>query len=88
MNKLKQVFLPATIVMVGIGTAFATNVARQTQSTVNGYYFDSVSDKCVNTEIECSTIPGNTCMWTDANDDEHNLRLFNGTSCPIQLSKP
>lgn len=87
MNKLKQVFLPAIVVVVGIGSAFATNIAKQSQ-TVDGYYFDSASEECVDVGIQCSLIPGDTCMWTDANNEQHNLRLLNGTSCPVQLSKP
>lgn len=88
MKKLKKFFLPAIIVMAGIGAAFATNIAKNSQSTVEGYYFDNTSGQCVNMQIECSPVQGTTCTWKDANNIEHNLRLLNGTSCPMQLAKP
>lgn len=88
MNKLKQVFLPAIVVAVGVGSAFATSFAKQTQTMVNGYYFDNTIGQCVDKQIKCSPVEGNTCTWKDASNNTHNLRFFNGTSCTFELAKP
>lgn len=88
MKNLKTFFLPVTIIMMGVGAAFATNAAKNSQTTVDGYYFDNTSGQCVNKHIECSTDFGTACTWKDANNIDHNLRMLNGTSCPMQLYRP
>lgn len=87
MKRLKSVLLPAVIVLVGIGAAFASDAMKTSQDLESGYYFDSSSQQCIEKDM-CSSTPGNTCTWTDASNVTHNLRRLSGTSCPIQLSKP
>lgn len=88
MRKFKQALLPAVIVLMGVGAAFATNAARNSDSSSEpGYYFDSPSGQCIEKAM-CSSTPGNTCTWTDASNVTHNLSRLSGTSCSIQLSKP
>jgi len=88
MKKFKQALLPAVIVLLGIGAAFATNAAQSSDSSSEpGYFFDSSSGQCIEKAM-CSSTPGNTCTWKDASNVTHNLRRLSGTSCPIQLSKP
>ena len=88
MKKLKNVLLPAAIILIGAGAAFATNAAKKLQSTVDGYYLDSSSGNCIRTSEKCSPIPGNTCTWVDDFGSIHNLRMLDDTSCPVQLSRP
>ena len=87
MKRPKSVFLPAVIVLVGIGAAFATNAVKATQTSESGYYFDSSSEQCI-AKAMCSSTPGNTCTWTDASNVTHNLSRLSGTDCTVQLSKP
>jgi hypothetical protein len=87
MKRSKSFFLPAIVVLVGVGAAFATHAAKASQLSEPGYYFDSSSEECI-VKAMCSSTPGNTCTWTDASNVTHNLRRLSGTECPVQLSKP
>ena len=88
MKKFKQVLLPAVIVLMGVGAAFATHAAKNSNEALEtGYYFDSSSEQCI-AKTMCSSTPGNTCTWKDASNVTHNLSRLSGTDCPVQLSKP
>ncbi len=87
MKRSKSFFLPAVVVLVGIGAAFATHGAKASQASETGYYFDSSSEQCI-AKAMCSSTPGNTCTWKDASNVTHNLSRLSGTDCNIQLSKP
>lgn len=87
MKKSKSFLLPAVVVLVGIGAAFATHGAKASQLSETGYYFDNSSEQCIAKSM-CSSTPGNTCTWTDASNVTHNLSRLSGTDCPVQLSKP
>lgn len=87
MKRSKSVFLPAFIVLAGIGAAFATHGAKASQASVTGYYFDNSSEECI-PKAMCSSTPGNTCTWTDASNVTHNLSRLGDTDCPVQLAKP
>jgi len=87
MKSSKSFFLPAVVVLVGIGAAFATHGAKASQLSETGYYFDSSSEVCI-PKAMCSSTPGNTCIWTDASNVPHNLSRLSGTDCPVQLAKP
>lgn len=64
MRKLKNVLLPAVIVLIGAGAAFATSAAKNSPNSVEGYRFDSENRECIDTK-QCSTVPGDICTWTD-----------------------
>lgn len=89
MKKFKQFLLPAVVAFVAVGAAFATNVAKSTQASMDGYYFDNSQNQCRNGNVQCSTDPGSVCTWTDpATSITHNLRQLDGTSCGDLLFKP
>ncbi len=90
MRKFKSLYLPAAIVLMGVGAAFATNNAKSSDdASETGYYFDSASSQCVESPKTCSTAPGAICTWTDpATSISHNLRQLDGTSCGALLSEP
>lgn len=87
MKRSKSFFLPAFVVLAGIGAAFATHGAKASQALETGYYFDSSSEECI-PKAMCSSTPGNTCIWRDASNVPHNLSRLSGTDCPVQLAKP
>jgi len=64
MKKLKNVLLPAVIILMAAGAAFATNVAKNSLNVAEGYRFESSNRQCVDTK-QCSTDPGDICTWTD-----------------------
>ncbi len=86
MKKLKNVLLPAVIVLMGAGAAFATNGAKSTiDATESGSYINS-SNVCVESNYKCSSTPGTTCMWEDESGTSHKL-FRNGTNCTVQLAR-
>lgn len=92
MKKFKSLILPAVIILIGAGAAFATNVAENSKdASQTGYYFDSSQSKCIETDEMCSTVPGDFCTWTDPSDPlgtPHILReQINETSCGNVLYK-
>lgn len=88
MKKLRSIFLPAVIVLVGVGAAIASHAAKSTDSLVPGYYFDSSSAQCVSAGVQCSTSPGPACTWTDQSNITHNLSRYGTTMCGAPLYKP
>ena len=91
MKKFKQFILPAVVVLMGAGAAFATNAAKASDSDlVTGYYIDSSTSQCTAVEnVQCTTTPGDLCTWTDPNKDTHVLsRFINNTTCGQELYKP
>ena len=93
MKILKQIYLPALIVLIGAGAAFATNTAKHSEMILEpGYYFDSTQPvvKCIQTPEQCETTGVETCTWTDEeNSITHELsQEVNQTMCGQQLFKP
>jgi hypothetical protein len=86
MKKLRKVLLPAAIILIGAGAAFATNAAKTSDMSEDGYYFDNSSRTCI-TPDKCSSIEGNTCTWEDASGTVHNLCRLDETDCYVQLAK-
>ncbi len=88
MKKLKGIYLPAVIVLLGVGAAIASHAAKSSDSLEPGYYFDSSSAQCVSSGVECSTNPGQACTWTDENNISHELSRSGATMCGAPLYKP
>jgi hypothetical protein len=86
MKKLRKFLLPVAIVLIGAGAALATNVAKSTGTSEEGYFIDSSSGICISRGV-CSSIPGNTCMWADSTGTPHNLSRLSGTYCTVHLAK-
>jgi hypothetical protein len=89
MKKLKNVLLPAVIILIGAGAAFATNGAKSSiDATQPGYYFNSSTNRCVETAAQCSTSGSRACTWTDS-QGTHNLSTkISDTMCGDPLYRP
>ncbi len=88
MKKFKQFILPAVIVLIGAGAAFATNAAKDSDSDlVTGYYIDSSTSQCTEAEKKCSRVGTNACTWSDITGS-HDLYDLNGTRCDRMLFEP
>ena len=84
MKKFKNVLLPAVIILIGTGAAFATNTAKKSDDNLEaGYYLDNSDNKCKNSRIDCTTEPGAICTWTDPSTSiTYSLHSFvNETMC-------
>ncbi|WP_319268414.1 DUF6520 family protein [uncultured Draconibacterium sp.] len=87
MKKLKRMFLPVAIVLFAVGAALASHAAKSLDSSEPGYYFDSSTSQCVSAGVDCSTIPGQACTWTDESNITHNLSREGETMCGVPLYK-
>lgn len=87
MKKLKNLLLPVAVVLIGAGAAFATNAESDDRSNQNGYFVDSLSGDCIESPMECSTVPGELCTWNDGSNT-HALFQISGTTCQSPLYKP
>lgn len=92
MKAFKQILFPVIILLIGIGTAFATNASKKTESVLEtGYRFDpsATTVKCISTTIQCAPSGSSVCTWTDANNVSHNLMKYvNDTTCGLILYRP
>lgn len=60
---MKQFILPAVVILIGAGSAFATQVAKKNDRKLaprQGYIYNFVTNRC-DTKIMCSTDPGPVC---------------------------
>lgn len=81
---MKKLFFPALVVLMGAGAAFATKATTSKLAIVDGYRIDAVSGECIK-ENKCSTIPGETCVWSA--DDSTPLHELSETMCGDELFK-
>jgi hypothetical protein len=89
MKKFKQLLVPAVIILMGAGAAFATNAAKDSDSDlVTGYYIDSSTSQCIAADKQCSRSGTNACTWEDNNKLSHDLYELSGTSCVLMLFEP
>lgn len=81
---MKKLILPAFVILMGAGAAFATKATTSKKAIVDGYRIDAVSGQCLK-ENQCSTIPGETCLWSA--DDATPLHQLSDTMCGEELFK-
>lgn len=90
MKSLKQIILPAAILLIGTGAALATNASKNSASALEiGYRYDASATtvKCISTTVSCEPQGDELCTWQEGKVI-HNLRRFvNNTSCPMPLYK-
>lgn len=90
MKKFKQFLVPAVIILMGAGAAFATNAAKESQASVEGYYYDSTQNKCTEARgSSCSLSGSEICTWEDSNGTIHVVsRQINETTCGLPMFRP
>lgn len=89
MKKLRIVLLPAALILIGAGAAFATNATKATDDDpVPGYLYDNSTGLCVQKRDDCSRSGITFCTWKDANKISHILTGMSATSCPQVLFEP
>lgn len=79
---MKKLILPVAVILMGAGAAFATKSGKTL--IVDGYRVDAVSGQCIK-ENKCSTIPGETCVWSV--DGATPLHELSETMCGDELFK-
>ncbi len=83
---MKKFILPALIIVMGTGAAFATNTAEDgAAAIVKGYRITAnPMQPCEETSVDCSTVfSQNLCT-----DGSVTLHQIDGTSCGSDLYRP
>lgn len=89
MTKFKQFLVPAVIILMGAGAAFATNAAKVSDSdSIPGYLLDDSTDQCEMKRSDCSRVGITACTWVDNNETPHDLYELSGTGCVDILFEP
>lgn len=83
---MKKLLLPAFVVLMGAGAAFATKATTSKRANVDAYRIDAVSGQCIDAEQQCSTTFGETCLWSV--DNSTPLHQLSETMCGEELFKP
>ncbi|MFP3598572.1 DUF6520 family protein [Chryseobacterium sp. SIMBA_029] len=86
---MKKLMIPAALVLLGTGAAFATKAANSTKSAViPTYRMDPESGLCVQVGQECSTIQNVVCRWTADGVTPLHSAPISPTECGSVLFKP
>lgn len=87
MKNLKTLLLPAIMVFVGAGSAYAThNVKQSEKALVRGYaYHENEVLPCIASDKLCDTSGVYICKGDVGMGDE-DVYNFNGTTCPNVLT--
>jgi len=90
MKKFKQFLVPAVVILMGAGAAFATNAAKESNESEKMAYLDSSTNQCVEIKnANCTTTPGVICTWTDPDTEiTHDVRQLNESGCSSFLYRP
>lgn len=85
---MKKLILPAALILMGAGAAFATKMNSSKRAIVDAYRINAVSGQCVDAKQKCSTSFGIPCTWSeDASVVLHNAPV-SPTMCGEELFKP
>ncbi|ANF52968.1 hypothetical protein A0O34_21650 [Chryseobacterium glaciei] len=82
---MKKLILPAFVILMGAGAAFATKATTSKRAIVDAYRIDAVSGQCIDAEQKCSTTFGETCLWSA--DNATPLHQLSETMCGEELFK-
>lgn len=87
MKKVRNFILPVAVLLIGAGAAFATNSSKDAELLLEkGFRYDSVTKKCIATNVDCSHLPNPVCTWSG--QPLYRLDVSQPTMCGIQLNQP
>ncbi|WP_374362333.1 DUF6520 family protein [Cloacibacterium sp.] len=86
---MKRFMIPAAVILLGTGAAFATKVSNNNAKAIfDGYLRIDEGNgqfRCENTGKQCTDEDGPTCVW--AVDGVTPLRKAGGTMCGATLNE-
>jgi len=86
---MKKLMIPAALVLLGTGAAFATKAANSNKALIiPTYRMDPESGLCVQVGQECSTIQKVVCRWTADGVTPLRNAPKSPTECGDVLFKP
>ncbi|WP_353149050.1 DUF6520 family protein [Chryseobacterium sp.] len=71
---MKKILLPAFIVAMGVGAAFATNKVSKSSKVIPTFRIDAVTNQCEDVQVECNELGSFLCKW-DAGDGSQLYRM-------------
>ncbi|RQO37667.1 hypothetical protein DBR39_12300 [Chryseobacterium sp. KBW03] len=81
---MKKILLPALIVAMGAGAAFATNMASKASKVIPTYRIDE-NDKCVQVQQDCNATTGFVCTWDGDGISQLHQFMDSETQCSVEL---
>lgn len=89
MKNFKTVLLPAVLMLVGAGSAYATKIVKQDAKLPSvGYaYHPGELVECVPSDKTCDT-SGNVICTADVGRGTEEMHEWNGTVCQDKLFEP
>ncbi|KXH84911.1 DUF6520 family protein [Chryseobacterium kwangjuense] len=81
---MKKILLPALIVAMGAGAAFASNMASKTAKVIPTYRIDA-NNKCVQVQQDCNSPVGFVCTWNGDGASQLYQFMDSETECSQEL---
>lgn len=81
---MKKILLPALIVAMGAGAAYATNIASKTAKVIPTYRIDA-NHKCVQVQQDCNATTGFVCKWAVDGSSQLYQFMDSETECSQEL---
>lgn len=81
---MKKILLPALIVVMGAGAAFASNIASKSAKVIPTFRIDA-NDKCVPVEQDCNASTGFVCTWDGDGSSQLYQIMESETECSQEL---
>lgn len=85
---MKKLILPAALILMGAGAAFATKMNTGKRTLVDGYHINASTGKCVTDRQQCNTNPGPPCTWSEDASVTLQASPITPTMCGNELFKP
>lgn len=85
---MKKLILPAALILMGAGAAFATKMNSSKRAIIDAYRIDAVTGQCINAGQKCSTTPGLPCTWRENSSVVLHDAPISATMCGDELFKP
>ncbi|MGN7706898.1 DUF6520 family protein [Chryseobacterium sp. 22543] len=85
---MKKLILPAALILMGAGAAFATKMNSSKRAIVDAYRINATTGQCVDAKQKCSTNPGPSCTWSENPSVVLQNAPITPTMCGDELFKP
>lgn len=81
---MKKLLLPALIVAMGAGAAFASNIASEAAKVIPTYRIDA-DNKCIQVQQDCNATTGFVCTWDGDGISQLHQFMDSETQCSVEL---
>lgn len=81
---MKKLLLPGLIVAMGLGGAYASNIASKS-AAIPTYHMEG--GQCIQVQEECNELPGVICTLNDDGVTQLYKFRLNETTCSQELSR-